>query len=115
MREVLRSAITGVFHEAGLAIRAKDYPAAYHWLERAHILTQRMPLAHARSHWIMLKVGLLTRDWREVVGQVPRMFAALVFSRIWVPIGNTGRARISAFSLMPLSTDLRELLREDED
>ena len=115
MRAVLQRAITEAFHEAWLATKAKDYPAAYRWLERAHILTQRMPLAHARSHWIMLKVGLFTRDWREVVGQVPRIFAALLFSRIWVPIGNTGRARVSAFSLMPLSTDLRELLREDEN
>lgn len=113
MREVLRSAITKAFHEAGLAIRSKDYPTAYRWLERAHILTQRMPLAHARSHWRMLKVGFLTRDWREVVGQVPRIFAALAFSKVWVPVGNTGRARVSAFSVIPLTADLEELLRED--
>lgn len=63
----------------------------------------------------MLKVGLLTRDWREVVGQVPRVFAALVFSKVWVPIGNPGRARVSAFAPMPLASDLQELLREDKD
>jgi hypothetical protein len=61
----------------------------------------------------MLKLGVLTKDWREVMGQLPRIVAALLFSRIWVPVGNTGRARISAFSVMPLSTDLEELLRED--
>lgn len=94
-------------------MRASNYQVAYCWLERAHILTQRMPLAHAKSHWLMLKLGVLTKDWREVVGQLPRIVAALLFSRIWVPVGNTGRARISAFSVMPLSTDLEELLRED--
>lgn len=113
MNETLRSAITEAFREAGFAVRASDFQAAYRWLERAHILTQRMPLAHAKSHWLMLNLGLLTKDWREVVGQLPRIVAALLFSRIWVPIGNTGRARISAFSVMPLSTDLEELLRED--
>ncbi|MDI1329459.1 DUF3703 domain-containing protein [Pseudomonas sp.] len=113
MREVFRSAIAEAFHEAGIAMRAKDYQTAYRWLERSHILTQRMPLAHAKSHWFMLNLGLLTKDWREVVGQVPRIVAALLFSRIWVPAGNTGRARVSAFSAMPLSADLEELLRED--
>ena len=113
MKEVLRSAITEAFHEAGLAMRAQDFQAAYCWLERAHILTQRMPLAHAKSHWLMLNLGWLTKDWREVAGQLPRILAALLFSRIWVPVGNTGRARVSAFSVMPLSAELEELLRED--
>lgn len=112
MKEVLQNAITEAFHEAGLAMRAHDFQAAYRWIERAHILTQRMPLAHAKSHWFMLNLGLLTKDWREVAGQLPRIVAALLFSRIWVPVGNTGRARVSAFSVMPLSADLQELLRE---
>ncbi|MBD0678067.1 DUF3703 domain-containing protein [Pseudomonas sp. PSB11] len=113
MKEVLRNAITEAFHEAGLAMRARDFQAAYRWTERAHILTQRMPLAHAKSHWLMLTLGWITKDWREVVGQLPWIVAALLFSRIWVPFGNTGRARVSAFSVMPLSADLEELLRKD--
>ncbi|WP_317846464.1 MULTISPECIES: DUF3703 domain-containing protein [unclassified Pseudomonas] len=56
-----------------------------------------MPLAHVKSHWLMLNLGLQTKDWREVAGQLPRIIAALLFSRIWVPVGNTGRARVSAF------------------
>ena len=52
------------------------------------------------------------RDWREVSGQLPRIFAALLFSRIWVPLGNSGRARVSAFQPMPLSEELRRLLDE---
>nr|WP_228384845.1 MULTISPECIES: DUF3703 domain-containing protein [Pseudomonas] len=35
--------------------------------------------------------------------QIIRVFAVLLFSRVWVPWGNTGRAKISAFQLMPLS------------
>ncbi len=41
---------------------------------------------------------------------MPRILAALLFSRIWVPIGNTGRARVSAFQPMPVAEDLRSLL-----
>lgn len=115
MKAALRNAIAEAFLEARREIQAMDYQAAYCWLERAHILTQRMSLAHAKTHWIMLQVGLLTRDWREAAGQAPRIFAALLFSRVWVPMGNTGRARVSAFATMSLSPDLQELLREDED
>ena len=50
------------------------------------------------------------RDWREVAGQLPRILAALLFSRVWGPLGNTGRARVSAFQPMPLSDELKRLL-----
>ena len=38
--------------------------------------------------------------------------AALLFSRLWVPVGNSGRARISAFAHQPLSAELQRLLDE---
>ena len=56
------------------------------------------------------RAGWQVRDWREVAGQLPRILAALLFSRIWVPLGNTGRARVSAFQPMPLSAELKRLL-----
>ena len=37
----------------------------------------------------MLVAGLRRRDFREVVGQVPRMVASILFSRLWVPRGNS--------------------------
>lgn len=115
MKDALRHAITETFDKARREIRVMDYQAAYRSLERAHILAQQMSWAHAKSHWMMLQVGFLARDWREVIGQVPRVFAALLFSRVWVPVGNTGRARVSAFSAMPLPPDLEKLLREGAD
>ena len=39
-----------------------------------------------------------------------RMVAALLSSRVWVPLGNTGRARVSAFRPMPVPPDLRHLV-----
>jgi hypothetical protein len=44
----------------------------------------------------MLRAGLLGRDYREVAGQILRIFLSLVFSRIWVPAGNSGRSRVPA-------------------
>ena len=53
-------------------------------------------------------------DYREVAGQLPRIFAALLFSKIWVPIGNTGRSRVSAFKPMPVPEEPQTLLADDK-
>ena len=79
-------------------------------LERAHVLSQRMTVRHTHVHALMLVAGWHRGDWREVVGQVPRMLASLLFSRLWVPQGNSGRARVSAFRPMPVPADLRHLV-----
>ena len=83
---------------------------AFRHLERAHILGQRRTWAHVRSHWLMLRLGLAAGDWREVKGQLVRIVAAALFSRIWVPAGNTGRASVSAMQPMGMPDDLRLLL-----
>ncbi|QNH01815.1 DUF3703 domain-containing protein [Pseudomonas sediminis] len=110
MNMELQAAIDEAFAQAQHELRARHSAAALAWLERAHILTQRRPWLHARSHWLMLQAGWQLGDLREVLGQIPRILAALLFSRIWVPIGNTGRARVSAFQPMPMSEELRRLL-----
>lgn len=110
MHMKLQDAIDEAFAQALHELAARRSAAALVWLERAHILTQRRPWLHARSHWLMLCVGWQQGDTREVLGQLPRILAALLFSRIWVPIGNTGRARVSAFRPMPVAEELRSLL-----
>jgi len=87
-----------------------DLQLAFSHLERAHILGQSFSIAHARTHWWMLKVGLRNRDLVEILGQIPRILGALLFSRIWVPIGNTGGARVPPFRSMPISYELQVLL-----
>jgi len=110
MNMELQVAIDEAFTQAQHELRVRRSAAALVWLERAHILTQRRPWLHARSHWLMLQAGWQLGDLREVLGQIPRILAALLFSRVWVPVGNTGRARISAFQPMPMSEELRRLL-----
>lgn len=95
---------------ADQARRAGRTADSFTHLERAHIIGQRHSWRHARSHLAMLRLGWAQRDWREVAGQMPRILAALVFSRLWVPRGNTGRARVSAFRPMPVPPDLAPLL-----
>lgn len=110
MHMTLQEAIDEAFDQALHELAARRSVEALVWLERAHILTQRRPWLHARAHWLMLQAGWQQGDMREVLGQMPRILAALLFSRIWVPIGNTGRARVSAFQPMPMSEELRRLL-----
>ena len=98
MSNALNQAIEQAFAQATQAVVDGQTEAAWRWLERAHILTQKRPLLHARSHW------------REVAGQLPRILAAVLFSRVWVPLGNTGRARVSAFAPLPVSDELHRLL-----
>ena len=97
--------------QAGLtAAEAWDHERAFQHLARAHILGQRSTFRHAYVHWLMLKLGLELRDWREVGGQIARIVSALLFSRIWVPAGNSGLANVSALKPMPVPEDLRVLL-----
>ena len=90
-----------------------DLAQAFAHLERAHILGQRDTLRHVRVHGLMLRVGWLRRDLREILGQSLRVVAALAVSRIWVPLGNTGGADVSALRPMPLPVDLAAILAEE--
>lgn len=89
---------------------AGDLQLAFSHLERAHILGQRFAFAHARTHWWMHKIGWRRRDFVEVTGQLPRILGALLFSRVWVPVGNTGGAHVPPFKFMPIPTDPQTLL-----
>jgi hypothetical protein len=89
---------------------ARQFERALHHLERAHILGQRSTARHLQAHWLMLTVGVRQGDLRETLGQIPRMLAALLFSKVWVPVGNSGRARVSAFAPMPVPEDLHRFV-----
>ena len=95
---------------ARVAFARDEHARSFFHLERAHVLGQRSTFKHVYAHWLMLCVGLSQRDFREVLGQIPRMFAALLSSHVWVPLGNTGRSRVSAFTPMPVPADLRRFV-----
>ena len=87
-------------------------------LERAHVLGQRDFIRHWRDfirHWhvhgLMLRAAWQLADGRELRGQLLRL--ALVplghlFKRL--PMGNTGRANVSAFAPMAVPADVQRLL-----
>ena len=110
----LATAFAQEWRLAHAARRAGDLDRAFHHLERAHILGQRPTWLHVKSHLGMLRVGWQRHDAREIVGQVARIAAAAMFSRIWVPLGNTGRAHVSATQPMPVPPDLQAVLAEQD-
>ena len=112
MRAPLAAAFEHEMTQAARARAAGDLARAFAHLERAHILGQRSTWRHLRSHLAMFAIGWMRRDARELFGQVSRLFAAALFSRIWVPLGNTGGANVSALRPMPIPDDLRALLDE---
>ena len=87
-----------------------EWQAAFIVLEEAHVLSQRLTRWHCRVHWRMGRNGWARRDWREVLGQITRFPAAALFSRIWVPSGNSGGARTSALKPMPIPAELQTYL-----
>lgn len=91
---------------------AGELEQAFRHFERAHILGQQRTLLHVRAHIAMLRVASRQGDKRELVGQLKRIVAAALFSRIWVPKGNTGGTNVSAFEPMAIPEDLQRILQQ---
>jgi len=91
-----------------------NYEDSFLHLERAHILGQPFVVPHTRSHWWMLKIGIRKKDLKEIFGQMARIIASLLISKIWVPIGNTGGANVSAIRPTPIPEDLKEVLGKEK-
>lgn len=85
MRRFPREAYANELRAAQRLEATRDLAAAFQRLERAHILGQRDTRAHERVHWEMLRLGWLLKDRREMLGQLSRIDAAALFSRVWVP------------------------------
>jgi hypothetical protein len=111
-RTLRRQAFSIEAAAARRALAAGDLDKAFHHLERSHVLGQPWPGAHSWAHWMMLRIGLARRDWREVRGQVIRLAAGGLLS--WMgrlPNGNTGGANVPPEDPMPPPADLGHLCR----
>jgi hypothetical protein len=108
-----------LFYRAELAAAHAAYARgdaadAFHHLERAHVLGQRWALSHTRVHLLMLRHGLRTRNFREALGQVPRIVFGFLGSWVGrVPTGNTGGANVPAEQPMPIPPDLQRVLNSE--
>jgi Protein of unknown function (DUF3703) len=88
-----------------------DQIAAWHHLERAHILGQLKFGLHLKSHWTMLAYALHLRQPSEVAGQIIRLILVPVGNLTGrLPWGNIGRSNVSAFATMELPDDLHAII-----
>ena len=107
----IRERIDGNLREAQSARRRGDWNRCWQLLEDAHVLSQPWAWPHVRVHAAMFAAGFNGRDAREVRGQLLRLVVAGPGSAVGnFPVGNTGRARVSALQPMPIRPDLAEIL-----
>jgi len=90
-----------------------DVAQAWHLLEAMHVLGQTRLLPHARSHWAMLRLAWRTRDLAELNGQLLRLLLVPLGHLLGrLPLGNTGRANISAFQPMAVTPKMWATIRQ---
>jgi hypothetical protein len=109
----IKQLISGYRIDARQARLRGDWQRCWQLLEDAHILSQPWAWPHIQVHWSMLVAGSRLRDIREVRGQILRLIVGGPASAIGkYPLGNTGRARVSAVQPMPIRSDLAEVLKQ---
>lgn len=93
------------------AFLKKHYQVSWRHLERAHILAQPYPYEHTAVHWKMLCFGLKLKNFKEVMGQIPRLLIGGIKSFVGhVPIGNTGGANVPPLQPMEIPEDLAKII-----
>ena len=91
-----------------------EVAAAWRHLERAHILAQPRLWLHMGSQTTMFAFAFSRRDIREMSGQLLRVALVPIGALTGrLLVGNTGRARISAFAPMPVPEDLQPYVMQD--
>lgn len=114
--KAIAAAIAAEYRMQAAASRRGDVPLAWHHLGRAHILAQTRLGAHCVSHCRMLTFAVRLRDWPEAAGQLLRLALAPLGNLTGrLPVGNTGRSTVSAFSAMDIPPDLRAILDRTPD
>jgi hypothetical protein len=100
--------------KAHIAIETQDFESAWIALQRAHILGQTEPMAHAIAHWNMLKLAWKQRDVKEIAGQLmPTLLAiplTLFFGQRRLLRG--GKANLDEKEKMSIPEDIQQVLKQ---
>ncbi|MBL4605475.1 MAG: DUF3703 domain-containing protein [Flavobacteriaceae bacterium] len=87
-------------------LKENNHESAFYHFESAHIVGQKHVYRHTLSHYWMFIFGINTKNRKEIIGQFFRIIASLLFTLIWVPVGNTGGANISPIKPIPIRKEL---------
>lgn len=114
--QTIATALAAEYRLQQAAAQRGDVRLAWHHLERAHILAQMNLGPHCVSHWRMFAFAVRLHEWREAAGQLLRLALAPLGNLTGrLPIGNTGRSTMSAFTAMDIPPDLRAILDRSPD
>lgn len=94
----MSSSVKELIIESKSIQKTAGYTAALQCLEQAHLKSQPFAVPHLIVHFEMFKLALQFREWREVIGQVPRLLLAMPGS--WLgkaPKGNVGSTKMGIF------------------
>ncbi len=91
-----------------IALNKEDYKTSFYHFENAHILGQKHVSRHTISHYWMFLFGIKSKKIKEIIGQITRIIASILFTFIWVPKGNTGGSNISPFKKRPIRKELKK-------
>ncbi len=95
------------------ALDKGHFQVSWRHLERAHILGQPYPYEHTAVHWKMFCFGIKVKNYREVLGQVPRLLVGGVKSFVGhIPVGNTGGANVPPLKPMEIPEDLAAIINK---
>lgn len=101
--------------QADNAFQKMHYQQSWRHLERAHILGQPYPAAHTAVHWKMLRFGIKVKNFKEVIGQIPRLIFGGVKSFVGhIPLGNTGGANVPPLKPMQIPADLVAIINKSK-
>lgn len=92
------------------ANRLKNHEQCFHYLSRAHILSQKSVKLHLKTHLIMFKYALARNDMKEIGGQIIRLLVTIpghFFGK--VPVGNIGWATVRLTEKMSIPEDLKSI------
>ncbi len=100
---------------AGKYLSMNDFRTSWYHLERAHILGQPYPYHHTLVHWKMLLFGIKIKNFKEIVGQIPRLLVGGVKSFVGeIPVGNTGGANVPPLRRMEIPNDLKLIIDQSK-
>jgi hypothetical protein len=114
MKPIVHEHFEAELRQARIAIETQDFESAWIALQRAHILGQTEPIAHAIAHWNMLKLAWRQRDVKEVAGQLmPTLLAiplTLFFGQRRLLRG--GKANVDEKEKMSIPEDIQKVLNQ---
>ena len=89
-------------------LKNNRFKVSFYHLENTHVLGQKHLYRHTLSHCWMFIYGVKTTNIKEMVGQFTRILAAILFTNIWIPKGNTGGSNISPIKPMLIRKELQK-------